>query len=351
MAWLYVPRPPASASAPASEGSISGSTRPVEWSLWCTSSGKPRLRPSSWRGWNTRPSHKRLSGTTLPPSTLALWWVSWISSLAERRARTSPLLGSEPAFTASAAASSSTTSGSPSSARPRGSSGRTSPEQLALFPPSSPSSTATGTPEPGPCFERVTWEPPTSEPASSSWPTPTATRYGTNQGGAAGRTGPVRPSLDTLAKTWATPTVHGNHNRKGASEKAGDGLATQAAAWPTPSGRDWKSGKASDATWARNSRPLNEAAERWDPFRQPLPTLQAGSESLPAAPTLPPRWLNPDFVDWLMGWEPGWTCACARGRTGSERLGMASSPSRQPPLGASSSPACVPLLEVTDDAA
>ena len=32
-------------------------------------------------------------------------------------------------------------------------------------------------------------------------PTPTATSYGTNQGGGAGRVGPIRPSLQTMAKT------------------------------------------------------------------------------------------------------------------------------------------------------
>jgi hypothetical protein len=32
-------------------------------------------------------------------------------------------------------------------------------------------------------------------------PTPTATAYGSNQGGSAGRTGKVRPSLDSLARS------------------------------------------------------------------------------------------------------------------------------------------------------
>ena len=33
---------------------------------------------------------------------------------------------------------------------------------------------------------------------------------------------------------WPTPTVCGNHNRKGASKHSGDGLATAAKLWPTP---------------------------------------------------------------------------------------------------------------------
>jgi DNA (cytosine-5)-methyltransferase 1 len=59
-------------------------------------------------------------------------------------------------------------------------------------------------------------------------PTPTAQSYGSNQGGAMGRCGPVRYSLQSMAKRglWPTPTVHGNHNRKGLSPDSGDGLAT-----------------------------------------------------------------------------------------------------------------------------
>jgi hypothetical protein len=55
------------------------------------------------------------------------------------------------------------------------------------------------------------------------------------------------PGLGVVAH-WATPTVCGNYNRKGASKNSGDGLATQA----------------------------------------------GGS-------------LNPMWVEWLMGWPVGWT--------------------------------------------
>ncbi len=113
---------------------------------------------------------------------------------------------------------------------------------------------------------------------------------------------------------WPTPTVCGNHNRKGSSATSGDGLATAVKSWPTPTAslgtkggrvtprksreggtlieavssrtfatptaRDWRSGKASEATMERNSRPLSE---------------QIGGQ------------LNPNWVEWLMGWPPGWT--------------------------------------------
>jgi hypothetical protein len=50
--------------------------------------------------------------------------------------------------------------------------------------------------------------------------------------------------------------------------------------WPTPTARDWKSGKASQATHDRNARPLSE---------------KVGGN------------LNPPWVEWLIGWPIGWT--------------------------------------------
>jgi len=79
---------------------------------------------------------------------------------------------------------------------------------------------------------------------------------------------------------WPTPTVCGNYNRKGASPTSGDGLATAVLKCATPTAKDWRSGKASDATMERNSRPLSE---------------QIGGS------------LNPTWVEWLMGWPLGWT--------------------------------------------
>jgi hypothetical protein len=53
---------------------------------------------------------------------------------------------------------------------------------------------------------------------------------------------------------------------------------------PTPSARDWKSSNASVETMQRNARPLNEVVTGGHGGR-----------------------LNPDWVEWLMGWPVGWT--------------------------------------------
>jgi hypothetical protein len=59
-------------------------------------------------------------------------------------------------------------------------------------------------------------------------PTLSASSYGSNQGGAAGRTGPKRYSLLLLLlrKGLLPTTTKGNYNRAGLSERSGDGLLT-----------------------------------------------------------------------------------------------------------------------------
>ena len=153
-----------------------------------------------------------------------------------------------------------------------------------------------------------------SEECSVTWP-----RSGMTAGGLCWELPTLAPPTSaTGSGLWPTPTVCGNYNRKGASPTSGDGLATAVAKWPTPdanmgsggrtskapptgkrangtkqqitlndavkwatpTARDWKSGKASQATHDKNSRPLSE---------------QAGGS------------LNPTWVEWLMGWPIGWT--------------------------------------------
>ena len=97
MTWLYLPPralTPAArrvCSAYRSAQAPAASTSDLRWPspdtvLWVTSSGTPSPRPSSWRGWKTRPWIRRLSGTTLPASTAGRGAARWISSLRVIRA-------------------------------------------------------------------------------------------------------------------------------------------------------------------------------------------------------------------------------------------------------------------------
>ena len=83
-----------------------------------------------------------------------------------------------------------------------------------------------------------------------------------------------------VADRAPTPTVCGNYNRKGASPTSGDGLAT----WvrqrlPTPTVNDSKN-NGGPSQMKRDTTPLNAVA---------------------GGP------LNPEWVEWLMGWPIGWT--------------------------------------------
>ena len=95
--------------------------------------------------------------------------------------------------------------------------------------------------------------------ASSFLPTPTATPW-KQSGGAAGRTGQVRHSLESMAKhdLWPTPTLHGNYNRKGASQNSGDGLETavKKELWPTPTAteRSGTNPKDWEGAWTEQGR-------------------------------------------------------------------------------------------------
>jgi hypothetical protein len=156
----------------------------------------------------------------------------------------------------------------------------------------------------------------------------------------------------TNGKLWPTPTVHGNHNQPGASPNAGWGLSSAVKQWPTPTAslgskgglvterkgreggtlieavsarmwatplaRDWRSGKASSATHGKNSRPLSEQVV----MDRLFPTPTAGSTHSAGTmqewggsnnwvrkedPDLASGQLNPEWVEWLMGWPIGWT--------------------------------------------
>lgn len=94
------------------------------------------------------------------------------------------------------------------------------------------------------------------------------------------------PSLVSAVKMWPTPTVSGNHNKKGASQKSGNGLATAVKMWPTPNHRDWKDSGTSQGN--RKSPNLGTMVHRQE-------QEEGGGQ------------LNPAWVEWLMGWPIGWT--------------------------------------------
>ena len=114
------------------------------------------------------------------------------------------------------------------------------------------------------------------ETFSETWP-----RSGMMRSGTAYRLPPlVRLTAATASGLWPIPRANDGEKRGEIANDIRSGLPAAAKHWPTPTSRDWKSGKASQATMDRNARPLSEVV--------------GGT-------------LNPMWVEWLMGVPLGWT--------------------------------------------
>jgi hypothetical protein len=88
--------------------------------------------------------------------------------------------------------------------------------------------------------------------------------------------------LSSNVRIFPTPTIHGNYNRKGATVGSGDGLETFVKLYPTPTCND-----------SKNNNPPSQRTENGRHSDQ-LNVAVGGA-------------LNPDWVEWLMGFPIGWT--------------------------------------------
>jgi hypothetical protein len=143
----------------------------------------------------------------------------------------------------------------------------------------------------------------TCESDSSLLPTLTASQYGSNRGGE-NPNGPVRASLETMARNGLLPTltINGNHNRKGLSETSGDGLVTPLKRELLPT------------LLASHPEGLQDRRGYKHPLM--LPTLTRRDEKGPGPANksrggkdLPQSLgghLNPDWCRWFMGFPVGW---------------------------------------------
>lgn len=113
------------------------------------------------------------------------------------------------------------------------------------------------------------------------WPTPCAadSDRGPDLGEMKRRQRNYPQKLTTSVLLWPTPRANDAEKRGAIAQDSRNGLPA-AAQWATPTTRDHRSGKASQATHDRNSRPLSE---------------QVGDL------------LNPTWVEWLMDWPINWT--------------------------------------------
>ncbi len=257
--------------------------------------------------WPDKPTeHSRLSrfGTTCERLTgnLGEELLTWY--LADFHAKTSASPGMEPESTEREADSGARWPGSLAKYDHDTCSWKTA--QRSLLGDSEPSSVTwprSGLMLDGQCWELPTLERRTIESASGFWQTPVADDAVNRQAGKWNSRGEPKLSAQVLLPTptrdskretfWPTPTVCGNHNRNGASATSGDGLATVVAqrTWPTATATAYKG-------WSPNHNRAN-TDDRLD-YTVEREAFQPGQQT-------PPMRLNPNWVEWLMGWPIGHT--------------------------------------------
>lgn len=343
MTWLYVPSPPSSGCAQASEASNSASClASIFADAMCAGSvtwrGKP-LRPLLWsRRWMRGGFIRHLSGATLPHSTAQAGVDAFIASLPAIRAKAtaSRESGSEP-MTNGSLPITSCPSWTPcglivSSVKTSRGTLRSSSKHSAAhwnawvialrreYSARAVPAIRTG------ASDSSSWR---TARTAHNWPTPTVLLSGESTDPAVfaarqamlkerhkGRTGNgAGPDLAMIAKTWATPTAH-DGRRPGADlhSTQGGNLSREAANWPTPAARDHKGTNSTEHVETNGSGRMhldqlpNFVAYCLPPLFQDR-SIPDGAISSTAGHNLPrpstSRKLNPYFVEALMRWPSG----------------------------------------------
>lgn len=156
------------------------------------------------------------------------------------------------------------------------------------------------------------------------WRTPHAPKAGGSRTHTSSSADGHQFTIADQAEMWQTPATDSFRSR-GGDPKEEMGLDQQARFWASPRARDFRSGETIQQYG--NSRPLSEQVIA---FSLPAPTTQFGltfwqrvrillplcrrlRRRLPSpynkARSIFKRKLNPNFVDWLMGWPVGWSSA------------------------------------------
>jgi len=350
MSWLYIPLMAlrgiethactACRSVPVPAGSTSDSPSHAPGiALSVTSSGKPMLRPPSWRGWKTRPWIRRLSGTTLELSMAARGVERWISSLVATRVSLSASRANAKGLRIPVIYGH-TSRGSSGNANPNGCFWKTSPTiSTSVIARSDASWKSWATALRKDCLRRqksarrISANGCSSSPGETNWPTPRASanenrqtrptpsqlagKHGMNLATRAAmwptpqtdsfRTrGGARKNekgLDRMARDWPTPMASDGCKPSGGNRRSAD-LTHVAGMWPTPLARDWKG--TNSLEHVKQQPPARNHMDQLANFavysRQAL-TISGAGETISDQR----RSLNPAFVEALMGWPTGWT--------------------------------------------
>lgn len=305
--WMYIPNTSISSpSAPEEPDLISASSwqfQALEASAW--SRGKPSRSRNWYQLWKRAYWLQRLFGAMPEPSTADSGVALWMASLAASRASLIALLGSNSGKKTSetcgqqpAASSSSRARGSSSSKTSVGCCLRAVRNECGE------TFTAWGSRLREDCSRRKKSARAMSANAysSSPWPTPLASDDGRKVTPASHQN-----SLIKAAANWTTPSAtDGQRGGTITEAMSGTSLAQQVRSlWSTPSVADVQGGRKSRSGERNQELLMNGQAEQLC-SRLDQTTLADGETS-----STDRRSLNPLFVEWLMGWPPGWTLLSA----------------------------------------
>lgn len=289
--WTYLPSRCFQCS-PGSPAWNLDTTSSEDFKPSATSRTTPTPKPSSCPGCGTDLSTKRRSGTTSRRSTLPRGLTLWTSSLADSRARICRRRVGEKEYRREPAPAFGSTwresfarlgndgrLGGLSTFWSKMSQGYCQTMVDGRLEPFCATWPTPGLMQSGTAFLLPTSEPPTSENESGLLPTPAASSYGTNQGGGMGRTGPLRPSLESMARRnlWPTPRAEDSESC-GAHRGKPDTLTSAVKMWPTPRGTEGKNGLYQrDGGERGKERPTLTGAVRLWPTPMAQDSEQAGS--------------------------------------------------------------------------
>jgi len=138
------------------------------------------------------------------------------------------------------------------------------------------------------------------------WPTPTANDWKGSGPTLERADGQMRGDrLDyATEQLWSTPTAHdGRRPGPDLHSTQGNNLSRDAALWNTPRATDGEKMGGRSKLRIEQGKPAETLTEQSKEFSLPdLAISTVGDGSLHIR-----RTLNPLFVEWLMGWPPGWT--------------------------------------------
>lgn len=343
--WLFVPNTSTSSpSAPVEPASILASNWQFQMLEQCAWSRGKVSRSRNWyQLWKRASWLRRLYGAMPEPSMAAHGVAQWTASLVASRASRTALPESVSA-TKTSATSGQLPAGSSSNPRRGSSSSKTSGACSRRVGLNASGETftdwASGLRED--CSRRRKSAQAMSANASSSllWPTATPSRGGDNTNSKAVKDRGHGNNLVGIAtahqaSAWPTPTANdwkgsGPTMERSDGKMRGDRLdyATEQL-WSTPRASDGEKG-GPNQSFGAGGIPLPAQTVQWMTPRshevgnyqysrgdktKPVLTLTGQASSLPVLMTVKTgkphskdrRSLNPLFVEWLMGWPPGWT--------------------------------------------